>query len=234
VADYEHRTENDNDLHGDPFAPHWARRFAKKFSVIVQGPDGERRVLHDPEHLMLPWFASAIETGKMYSPLGLDLSEDVRSFLRKIVGDRTPEQIQRDKKLWENSSDLNEEWISDVVMTASELLLASEQDNSPESGKEVMQENANLSAAPSSELTKGLIFNRVRHPGVMHMGPHFAFGHLPENLQEVSKRFTRLAQYLVDTQEDGPELVEALRKLWESKNSAVLNAGFIADGKQPR
>jgi hypothetical protein len=85
-----------------------------------------------------------------------------------------------------------------------------------------------------SELQNGLVLNRVRHPDVMHMAPHFAFAHLPPHLQNVSRQFARLAQFLVDSQSDGPELVVALRKLWESKNSAVLHAGFIQDAEKTK
>jgi hypothetical protein len=81
-------------------------------------------------------------------------------------------------------------------------------------------------------LSNGLVFASPRHPETEYLGPHFAFGHLPWHLQEVSKRFALLAQYMVDSQEDGPELTVCLRKLWEAKNSAVLLAGFITDIKK--
>lgn len=60
------------------------------------------------------------------------------------------------------------------------------------------------------------------NPGVTHFKRAFAFAHLPPELQEVSAEFAVLADYLVRTLESGPELAVALRKLWESKNSAVL------------
>jgi hypothetical protein len=62
MAGIENATPNDNDLHGDQDAMHWAERFADKF-VIVRKTDGD--VLEDPTGLMLAWFAGAIETGKM-------------------------------------------------------------------------------------------------------------------------------------------------------------------------
>lgn len=61
MADLAHATENDNDLHGDTNAVNWAERFASIFEV--------RRLSDmeplDTEGLMLTWFASAIETGRM-------------------------------------------------------------------------------------------------------------------------------------------------------------------------
>ena len=83
-------------------------------------------------------------------------------------------------------------------------------------------------------LKDGLKFRRLRHPSTEHFGPHFAFGHLPPHLQEVSRRFAQLAQFLVNSQKDGPELTVALRKLWESKNCAVIHAGFIADAEKAK
>jgi hypothetical protein len=63
----------DNELIGDPDARHWANRFASKCSP----PDvtGALLFFHDHtiwdqtelEELMLPWFASAIETGRTTS-----------------------------------------------------------------------------------------------------------------------------------------------------------------------
>jgi hypothetical protein len=56
----------------------------------------------------------------------------------------------------------------------------------------------------------------------------FAYAHLPEHLQGVSKPFGDLAQTIVTTIEAGPERTVALRKLLESKDAAVrakLEAG---------
>lgn len=82
------------------------------------------------------------------------------------------------------------------------------------------------------ELANGLDVETDRHTGVRHLAKHFAFGHLPEHLQEISRRFAELGQFLVESQHDGPELTEALRKLWEAKNCAVLHAGFLS-GREP-
>ena len=93
-----------------------------------------------------------------------------------------------------------------------------------------MQEGGNLREwLKTDHLANGLRISSSRHSGTKHFGPHFAFGHLPMHLQEVSRGFAKLAQSLVDNLMDGPELTTALRHLWDSKNSAVLHAGFITD-----
>ena len=67
MADLAHANENDTDLHGDLDARHWAERFASKFKVKRLADIGNRGI-HEPvdtEDLMLTWFASTIETGRM-------------------------------------------------------------------------------------------------------------------------------------------------------------------------
>jgi hypothetical protein len=49
----------------------------------------------------------------------------------------------------------------------------------------------------------------------------FAFEHLPENLQAISKPFHELARNIVSSIEGGPERTVALRKLLEAKDAAV-------------
>ena len=49
----------------------------------------------------------------------------------------------------------------------------------------------------------------------------FAYDHLPEHLQAVSKPFGDLAQAIVATLPSNPERTTALRKLLESKDCAV-------------
>lgn len=49
----------------------------------------------------------------------------------------------------------------------------------------------------------------------------FAYAHLPENLQDISRPFGELAQRIVDTLPSSPERTVALRKLLESKDCAV-------------
>jgi hypothetical protein len=61
MAGIEHATPNDNDLHGDQNAAHWAERFASRFEVRHR----DTRDGLDTNDLMLTWFAGAIETGSM-------------------------------------------------------------------------------------------------------------------------------------------------------------------------
>ena len=49
----------------------------------------------------------------------------------------------------------------------------------------------------------------------------FAYSHLPEHLQAVSKPFGELAAQLVETLPRNPERTVALRKLLEAKDCAV-------------
>jgi hypothetical protein len=49
----------------------------------------------------------------------------------------------------------------------------------------------------------------------------FAYSHLPEHLQEVSKSFCELAEAIVASLPRNPERTVALRKLLESKDAAV-------------
>jgi hypothetical protein len=53
----------------------------------------------------------------------------------------------------------------------------------------------------------------------------FAYEHLPDRLQAVSKPFGDLARSMVDTLPSNPERSAALRKLLEAKDSAVRGAG---------
>lgn len=63
-----------------------------------------------------------------------------------------------------------------------------------------------------------------RHPGTRHFAPMFEFGHLPEPLREVSQPCAALAQDMIDTLPDGPELTAGLRKLLEAKDCFVRAA----------
>ena len=49
----------------------------------------------------------------------------------------------------------------------------------------------------------------------------FAYAHLPEHLQAVSKPFGDLAQQMIDTLPRNPERTAGLRKLLEAKDCAV-------------
>lgn len=54
-----------------------------------------------------------------------------------------------------------------------------------------------------------------------YMLQFFAYGHLPEHLQAISKPFGDLANQIVDTLPRNPERTAALRKLLEAKDCAV-------------
>lgn len=49
----------------------------------------------------------------------------------------------------------------------------------------------------------------------------FAYSHLPQHLQEISKPFAELAELIVSTLPSNPERTVALRKLLEAKDCAV-------------
>jgi len=53
---------------------------------------------------------------------------------------------------------------------------------------------------------------------------YFEFEHLPRHLQAVSMPCARLAQEMVATLPDGPELTTGLRKLLEAKDCLVRAA----------
>lgn len=71
-----------------------------------------------------------------------------------------------------------------------------------------------------------------RHPSVSHFKESFAYDHLPNNLQLVSKQFYITAVSLIAMLSDGPELSTALRKLVEAKDCAVRQA--VSDSKAGR
>jgi hypothetical protein len=54
-----------------------------------------------------------------------------------------------------------------------------------------------------------------------HIMQFFAFAHLPENLQEVSRPFGEMAERIEATLPRNPERTVALRKLLEAKDAAV-------------
>lgn len=54
-----------------------------------------------------------------------------------------------------------------------------------------------------------------------HIEQFFAYDHLPERLQAVSKPFGELAKLIVSTLPRNPERTVALRKLLEAKDAAV-------------
>lgn len=68
-----------------------------------------------------------------------------------------------------------------------------------------------------------------RHPSVAHFKVMFQTDHLADNedrdrLATVIRRCAELAETMVETLDDGPELTAGLRSLWEAKNSFVVQA----------
>lgn len=68
------------------------------------------------------------------------------------------------------------------------------------------------------------------HPSVAHFVPLFAYDHLPERLQVVSKQFHDLAEAMINSLPSNPETSAGLRKLLEAKDCFV-RAGFAASRK---
>lgn len=63
-----------------------------------------------------------------------------------------------------------------------------------------------------------------RHPAVASVLRYFAWDHLPEHLQAVSKPLGELAEKVADELPNGPELTAGLRKLLEAKDCFVRAA----------
>lgn len=63
-----------------------------------------------------------------------------------------------------------------------------------------------------------------RHPGTTHLAKYFAYDHLPERLQAVSRPCGELAEAMIAALPDGPELTTGLRKLLEAKDCFVRAA----------
>lgn len=59
-----------------------------------------------------------------------------------------------------------------------------------------------------------------------HIMQFFAYAHLPERMQAISRPFGEMAQNIVATLPRNPERTVALRKLLEAKDAAVRS--FIA------
>jgi len=62
------------------------------------------------------------------------------------------------------------------------------------------------------------------HPSTAQILRYFAWDHLPERLQVVSRPFGDLAAMMVNSLPQGPELTAGLRKLLEAKDCAVRAA----------
>lgn len=69
----------------------------------------------------------------------------------------------------------------------------------------------------------------TRHPGTQAALRPFQWDHLPARLQVISRPFAELADQLVATLPDDPELTAALRKLREAKDCAVFLAAQTSE-----
>lgn len=58
----------------------------------------------------------------------------------------------------------------------------------------------------------------------------FAYGHLPDSLQEISAPFCVVAHSLVEELPRNPGRTVALRKLLEAKDAAVRAKLFVTEG----
>lgn len=63
-----------------------------------------------------------------------------------------------------------------------------------------------------------------RHPGTVHLARYFDHGHLREDLRPISASVAVLAEQVIATLPDGPELTAGLRKLLEAKDCFVRAA----------
>ena len=59
------------------------------------------------------------------------------------------------------------------------------------------------------------------NPAIEHVLKFFAYSHLPEHLQEISRPFHELASQIADRPNANQETTVALRKLLEAKDAAV-------------
>lgn len=70
-----------------------------------------------------------------------------------------------------------------------------------------------------------------RHPGTQQLARWFTFDHLREDVRPPSRACAELAQEMISTLPDGPELTTGLRKLLEAKDcfvrAAITGAGGV-------
>ena len=71
-----------------------------------------------------------------------------------------------------------------------------------------------------SELAKIDIEATLRHDTIRLLG-HFSWQHLPEPLQVISRPFGELAEHLVATLGESPDLTKSLNELLAAKDWAV-------------
>ncbi len=68
-----------------------------------------------------------------------------------------------------------------------------------------------------------------RHPGTVQVLKGFRIGHLREDLRGIVVSYADLVEQLLVRLPDGPETTVALRKLLESKDSAVRAAVYAVE-----
>lgn len=61
----------------------------------------------------------------------------------------------------------------------------------------------------------------MAHPATEQVLKYFTYQHLPEHLQDVSKRCSDLALYMSENLPETPEVTVGLRKLLEAKDCFV-------------
>lgn len=76
-----------------------------------------------------------------------------------------------------------------------------------------------------------LFIDSTRHDSVKHFKELFEYGHLSPELQNISRRCCDLAQQMIDSLSDGPELTAGLRKLLEAKDCFVRQARIKKAGQ---
>lgn len=62
----------------------------------------------------------------------------------------------------------------------------------------------------------------TRRPETQRWGARFDYSHLSPALQLYSMPFQAMAEHMISTVSDSPDLTVALRKLWELKNDFVM------------
>lgn len=113
MNDLAHRSENDNDLFGDPDAQHWAERFvAVRQQIMFQ----HARDIAGDEEALLTWFAGAIETGRMVER---STAEERPTAGRGVItsdGDIVVTRAGDDRPIYITFFDQYNEWVQRTSM----------------------------------------------------------------------------------------------------------------------
>lgn len=72
-----------------------------------------------------------------------------------------------------------------------------------------------------------------RHQATVQLARWFEYDHLPPDLREVSRQCMVLAEAMIGSLPDGPELSAGLRKLLEAKDCFVRAAITGQEGSEP-